>query len=621
MTPRGYAGKYLDVDLTKGKTGDVTFPEKTLEQYFGGRGLGAKILWDRIGERWSEVDPLGPDNLFLALTGPMTGIYPGGRICCTGKSPVSNGTVGSTASTEFAHELRTAGYDGVIVSGRAEEPVYILVTEDGGEIRDAKHLWGLMGEETIKTLNKEVAEELSRRDPARGLVKEPGMIYVGPAGENMVRNACVMTKLCHAAGYGGYGSVMGSKNLKAVVAKGWGPLPEVYAPEAVKLLWKRAHEHLIANDSFRRQGTGYGGWSTGNKFSSEPIRNWQDEWHDRRSYGGPAFETGFWVKKQWADFNCTTGCMKLSCVKSGHWKGDITDNPDYELQAYCGANFGIFDPADDIHLSSLIDNLGHSGIGGANTMGFAAELYQRGILTEEDLGFRLEWGDTRAFDRLARIIAYREGIGDVLAEGTYRAALKIAEMKGLKPEELLKYAVHVKGIEVGAHGTRSDADFLAHDIGYAVSVQGGDHTSVVRDGYHDMSGSVFSDSAVYCNFARAPQELVFDYAKAITGYDMSIDSWRRVNGPRIVTLQKALLLLGGPDVTWEPVKDDENPDRFYEPLPSGPYKGRVTDRELVKRRRTAYFDTLGWDKRGIPTKEALMRLDLGFLERSMAKMR
>jgi aldehyde:ferredoxin oxidoreductase len=618
---RGYAGKYLNVDLTKGKIEGFTIPQKILEQYFGGRGLAAKILWDRIGEKWNEVEPLSPDNVLTVLTGPMTGIYPGGRICISGKSPVSNGTVGSTASTEFAHELKTSGYDGVIIAGRSEEPVYILVTDEGGEIKDAHHLWGLMGEETIKALNQEITTDLTNRKPNLGLWKEPGFIYIGPAGENMVRNSCVMTKLCHAAGYGGYGSVMGSKNLKAVVAKGRGSLPEVYAPEAVKLLWKQAHRHLIENDSFRRQGTGYGGWSTGNYYSSEPIRNWQEEWHDERSYGGQAFETGFWVKKFWADFNCTTSCMKVSCIKSGKWKGDITDMPDYELQAYCGTNFGIFDPADDIHLSTLIDNLGHSGIGGANTMGYAAELYQRRILTEEDLGFKLEWGDAEAFDKLARIIAYREGIGDVLAEGTYRAALKIAEMKDLKPEELLKYAVHVKGIEVGAHGTRSDEDFLAHDIGYAVNVQGGDHTSVVDDGYHEMSGSIFSDSAVFCNFARTPQNLIFDFAKAITGYDLTIESWRKTNGPRIVTLQRALLLLGGPDVTWKPVKDDDNPPRFYEPLPSGPYKGRTTDSDLVEQRRLKYFETLGWDERGIPSEGTLKRLDMSFLEKSMAKLR
>jgi aldehyde:ferredoxin oxidoreductase len=615
--PRGYAGKYLDIDLSKENIRDVTFDEETLQAYFGGRGLAAKILLDRIGDGWSKVDPLGPENIFMALTGPMTGFYPGGRVCCSGKSPLSNGTVGSTASSEFAHELKTAGYDGVIVAGRASSPVYILVTDEGGEIRNASHVWGKLGWETIKTLNNEVSEELARRKPV-GLWKDPGMIYVGPAGENTVRNSAVMSKLTHAAGYGGYGSVMGSKNLKAIVAKGRGPLPEVHDLDRLKRLWDRAHEMLIARDSWRRTGTGYSGWSTAATMSSEPVRNWQEEWHDERSFAGPRFETRYWVKKYWADFNCTANCMKLSCIKSGRWKGDITDGPDYEQQAYAGANFGIFDPGDCIHLSALIDELGHSAIGGSNTMAFAAELYQRGILTEVDLGFKLEWGDTEAFDKLARMIAHREGIGDTLAEGTLRAAKRIGEDKGM---DLTPYAVHVKGIEVGAHGTRSDRDFLAHDVSYAANVQGGDHTSQAIDGYRELSGSVFSDSGVYCNFCRTSQELAFEFAKAVTGFPISIESWRKVNGRRIVTLQRALLMLGGPDIMWEPIKDDENPPRFYEPLPTGPFKGRVTDRDLVQQKRGVYFETMGWDEWGIPKRETLESLGLADLEPSMKKLR
>ena len=607
----------MDIDLTKRKVEEITFSDQILEDYFGGRGLGAKILWDRIGDRWRQIEGLAPENIFMALTGPMTGIYPGGRICCTGKSPVSGGTVGSTASTEFAHELKCAGYDGVIVTGKADSPVYILVTDDGGEIMDAGHLWGEIGEKTVIALNREVTAELTKRRPNVGLWREPGSIYIGPAGENMVRNAAVMSKLCHAAGYGGYGAVMGSKNLKAIVAKGRGPLPRVYAPEAVKLLWKKVHEGLIARDSFRRNGTGFAGWSTGANTSSEPIRNWQEEWHDERSFGGPMFETRFWVKKYWADFNCTTSCMKVSCIKTGKWKGDITDCPDYELQAYCGTNFGIFDPESNIHLSALMDNLGHSGINGANTMAFATELYQRGILTEEDFGFKVTWGDAEAFDKLAWLIAKREKIGDILAEGTYRAALKIGEMKGV---DCMPYAVHVKGIEIGAHGTRSDMDYT-HDISYAVSVQGGDHTSVASDGYRDMSGAIFNDSAVVCSFCGSPQDILFDYAKSVTGFDLTVDGWRRNQGQRIVTLQKALLLLGSPDVQWEPVKDDDNPPRFYEPLPTGPYKGKTTDRELVKTKRSTYFDTVGWDARGIPTRETLERLGLGDVDKAMRRLR
>jgi len=622
MTPGGYAGKWLDVDLTSGEIDDTVFSDKMLEQYFGGRGMATKILWDRLGAKWAGLDAYSPENLLIFATGPMTGIYPGARICVSGKSPASNGVVGSSAATEFAVEIKNAGYDGIIISGKSEKPVYLLVTDDGAELRDASHLWGLDGEKTLVKLNKEIIEELTKRHPNVGLWKEPGTMYIGPAGENRVRNSCITTKMCHAAGYGGYGGLMGSKNLKAVAAKSRGKFPEVNAPESVKLLWDKAHKELMKVSRFRRWGTGWLGYGAGAETSSEPIMNWQEEWHDETAIGVNRYEDRYWVKKKWTDFNCTLGCMKVSCIQSGKWKGDITDVPDYELQAYCGTNLGIFDPGDNVHISTLMDKLGHSGINGANTLGYAAELYQRGILTEEDIGFKLEWGDTEAFDKLAHMMAYREGIGDVLAEGTYRAALKIAEMKGLDPSETLKYAIQIKGIEIGAHGTRSDVDYT-HDMNYAASVQGGDHTSVVTDGYSDMSGALFFDSAVYCTFtSRGPsQQLQFDMAKAITGFPISIESWRRVNGPRIITLQKALLLFGGPDVTWEPLKDDDNPDRFYEPLPTGPYKGQVTDRELVDTKIQAYFDTLGWDERGIPKKVTLDKLDISDVEPLMAKLR
>jgi len=311
--------------------------------------------------------------------------------------------------------------------------------------------------------------------------------------------------------------------------------------------------------------------------------------------------------------------MKISCIKSGRWKGDITDMPDYELEAYCGTNLGIFDPGDNIHICTVVDNLGHSGINGPNTMGFAAELYQRGILTKDDFGFELKWGDAEAFEKLAWLIAKREKIGDILAEGTFRAAVKISKMKNVN---VMPYAVHVKGIEVGAHGTRSDADYT-HDISYAASVQGGDHTSVAVDGYTEMSAAVFTDSAVICNFCFfwVPRSIVFDFAKAVTGFPITMERWRKENGPRIVTLQRALLLMGGPDGKWRPLEDDDNPPRFYEPLPSGPHKGKTTNRELVEQKRRTYFETLGWDERGVPTKETLQKLGLADLESTMRSLR
>jgi aldehyde:ferredoxin oxidoreductase len=613
---RGYAGNFLDVDLTREKIKEITFPEETLYQYFGGRGLAAKVLWDRLGKKWPIVDPLGPENILTILTGPLTAIHPGSRICVSGKSPLSNGIVGATASTEFPMELKCAGYDGVFVAGKASNPVYLLITDDECEIRDATHLWGKVGEETIKTLNAEVKRELSNRKPRVGLWKEPSMVYIGPAGENLVRNAAVLTKIVHAAGYGGYGAVMGSKNLKAVVAKGRGALPETAAPKTVEILLQEYHRRIISRDQMRRWGTGYGGYTVGAETSSEPVRNWQEEWHDEKSMAGVRYSTRFWVKPYWADFNCTRSCMKISCIKSGRWKGDITDMPDYELEAYCGTNLGIFDPEDNIHISALVDNVGMSGINTANTMGFAAELYQRGILTKEDFGFEPKWGDAEAFTKLAWLIVNREKIGDLLAEGTYRAALRISETKGV---DVMPYAVHVKGVEIGAHGTRSDEDYT-HDMCYAASVQGGDHTSTASDGYNDMSGSVFMDSAVVCMFCVI-SDLVWDFTRAVTGWDITKDKWCTEQGRRIVTLQRALLLLGGPDIFWDPDKDDDNPPRFYEPLPTGPYKGRTTDKTAVEQKKKEYFSTLGWDERGVPKKKTLKKLGLRDLEGEMKKLR
>ncbi len=617
----GYAGKFLDVDLSAGKTKETQFSEEILSQYIGGRGLAARILWDRVGSKWESIDPLGPENLFLTLAGPLTGYFHGARICATGKSPQSNGIVGSTVSGEFPIELKCAGWDGVIVSGKAESPVYLLIDNENVEIRDAKHLWGLEGKETLKTLTKGVKEELDKRYKRLGIQKEPAMLYIGPAGENSIRTAAVLQKWSHAAGYGGYGAVMGSKNLKAIVAKGTGPLPEVAKPVQVLRLMEETEELSYTRRRLRRWGTGYAGYEVGADRNSEPVRNWQEEWHDEKSMGGTNFDLRHWVKRYWADYGCAISCMKLAVVKVGPYKGAISDNPDYELEAYLGPNLGVFDPAAVLYLSSLIEELGYSGINGPNTLAFAIELYQRGILTKEDLGgLELKWGDVKSIEELARGIVTREGkFFDALAEGTYRAALKISEMKGV---DVTPYAVTVKGVEVGAHGTRSNLDYTK-DICYACSVQGGDHTSTISDGYNDLE-TVFADSAVYCNvigWGGGLEDLQWRFLRAVTGWNTTDEDWKTTLGPRIVHIQRAAELIGGPDVNWRPPKDDDNPKRFYEPLPSGPYKGQTTDREFVDQRRLEYYEAIGWDKNGIPKPDVLKKLGLQDVDKALDKVR
>jgi len=621
---RGYAGKFLEVNLSTEKIEEVGFEEDVLRQYLGGRGLATKILWERLGDRWETIDPLGPQNILLVLTGPLTGFFPGGRVCISGKSPQSNGVIGSTVAGEFSVELKCAGYDGLIITGRASAPCYLSITDSGVEIRDAGHIWGKDGKQTLSQLTREVRNELEERFPRYGEWKEPSAIYIGPAGENRVRMAAVMAKWTHAAGYGGYGAVMGSKNLKAVVAKGTGPLPEVEDLNKVKALMDEVCKECFSEDLFRMWGTGAAGYEVGAQTSSEPIRNWQEEWHDQRSFGVDRFERRVWIKNFWGDFGCPTTCLKLAMTKVGPFKGAIGDNPDYELQAYLGTNLGIFTPEESVYLASLIDDLGLCGIQCGNMLGFAGELYQRGILTRQDLdGIELKWGDTEAFATLAKNIATRKGIGDTLAEGTYRAALKIQEVTGKK---VMQYTVQEKGVAIGAHGIRSEEDYPT-EIAYACSVQGGDHTSTAhvpkryRDGELDM---ILHDSGVYCYFNMfwVRRSLRWEFLKAVTGWDIRPREWYRITARRILHLQRTLLLLGGPDLRWDPKVDDENPPRFYEPLPSGPYAGKRVDRTKFKELKKRYYEAVGWDKGGIPRSEELKRLGLEEVDRILdAKIR
>src|SRR4030043_196743 len=620
---KGYAGKLLEVNLSTKLIKTVAISDEVLKDYIGGRSLAAKILWDRLGNRWETVDPLEQENILLFHTGPLTGYYPGGRTCVSGKSPQSNGVIGSTVGGEFGVELRCAGYDGIIVTGESKKPVYLFIKDSDVEIRDAAHVWGKDAKQTVKMLTKESRDLLAKRFPKYGAWREPAILYIGPAGENKLRTAVVAAKWTHAAGYGGYGAVMGSKKLKAVVVKGTGPLREGAGIKKNKSTIQTVCDNVYENELWRRGGTGGGGYVVGAKTSSEPVRNWQDEWHDERSFGVDQFEDRVWIKQYWSDFGCPTCCLKVAMVKTGKFKGALTDNPDYELQAYLGPNLGIFTPEGNVFLSSLIDDWGLCGIQTGNVLGFAAELFQRGILTKKDLdGVEPKWGDVKAFAALAKKISNREGIGNVLAEGTYRAALKIGETK---KTDVLQYAVQAKGVGIGAHGIRSGKDY-PESISYVCSVQGGDHTSTAGlplDGPGSELWEIFNDSGVSCNFKSfgIPRKVKFDMYKAVTGLDLTPEEWVNTKARRVLQLQRAMLLLGGPDLKWYPKKDDANPPRFYEPLPSGPCKGKTTDESKVEEDRKKYYEEAGWNKNGIPKPETLKKLGLEDVDETLERIR
>ncbi|MFW9941482.1 MAG: aldehyde ferredoxin oxidoreductase family protein [Candidatus Thorarchaeota archaeon] len=618
----GYAGKFLEIDLTNKKVEKITISDKILQDYIGGRGLGVKILWDRLGDKWETIDPLGPENILLMLTGPFTGNFIGARICVTGKSPQGNGIIGSTVAGEFGVELKCAGYDGIIFTGKAERPSYVFICDDIIEIKDASHMWGKTSRESMRVLIKDSINDIKKIYPNYGEFKEPSVLYIGPAGENKSRVAAVVAKYTHAAGYGGYGGVMGSKNLKAVVVKGFGPLPDVNDQDKMLELSQEFSNNCFTIEFFRRWGTGSGGYTFGADSSSEPVRNWQEEWHNEESYRGEEFDK-LWVKKYWGDYGCPVTCLKLAVLRDGKYDGAICDNPDYELEAFLGTNLGIFSPEQNIYLSYIIEELGFCGIQGGAILGFTGELFQRGIISKEDLGgINLEWGNVDAFAELARKIAYREGIGDILAEGIYRAALKLEEVK---ETEVLKYAIHLKGMAIGAHGLRSGKDMVTTTpIGYSVSVQAGDHTSSAAlpiDGRGSELRSIMSDSGVYCNFTTFTLAFaqIASFYQAVTGWELTKEDWFSEKGLRILQLQRTVSLLGGPDAEWRSKQDDTLPSRFWEPLPSGPYKGESIDKNAFEKLKSEYYTTVGWNEEGVPTSEILEKLDLKDVESKLKK--
>jgi aldehyde:ferredoxin oxidoreductase len=416
---------------------------------------------------------------------------------------------------------------------------------------------------------------------------------------------------------------MGSKNLKAVVAKGTGPLPDVEDMDSVAALIDKILDINFRSVIFRRWGTGYLGYDVGSHTSSEPVKNWQEEWHNEESYGSYEFEK-YWVKRYWADFGCPTTCLKLAVIKSGPFKGAITDNPDYENQAYLGPNLGIFNVEENIYLTSLIDELGLCGIQVGNVLGFAGELYQRGILTKDDLeGVELKWGDVQAFAALTRMITERRGIGDILAEGTHRAASKISKLKGI---DVSPYDVTEKGMAIGAHGIRSEEDFPGYES-YACSVQAGDHTSVAKlplDHGNSEFRSMLYDSGVFCwfnFFEKEAQDLLWPFITAVTGWKITEKKWINTIGRRILHIQRALLLLGGPDLMWTPKKHDDVPSRWYTPLGTGPYKGKAADHGRLDMDRNEYYEAVGWDENGIPTSAELKRLGLYDIDKKLEEIR
>jgi aldehyde:ferredoxin oxidoreductase len=554
--------------------------------------MAVRMLWDELGSRWNDVDPLSPESPYILSVGPLNG-YCAGKTNGTHKSPLSGGAIAAQISGDMNAAIRLAGYDGIILRGKAASPVYLYVHDDRVEFRDARSLWGMNTKETHRLL-------LADTDPMTQF------LYIGPAGERKVLFSAVMSNWFKALGRGGSGAMWGSKNLKALAVKGTKPAPAIADQSAMTRLMDRLKtETLVGRTGIHEYGTTRGIYGTGFVASSEPVLNWQEEWHDEKQIQGEYFAAEQWQRRYWSDYACTVACCKIGRIKQGKHAGEVTELPDYEGGAFCGPNFGIYNIQDIPHLCDVYDKWGLDVISGGAVLGFAAELYQRGILTKADLGgVELNWGDAEAFEAVIDMVAKREGIGETLALGCLRAANIIGK-------DSIKYAVQTKGIETGAHGVRSRQDMRY--ISYPLSTQGGDHTSTARPA---SEPAILNDSLVLCGFWRTTPETKLDLLNASTGFDITKQELDDVMMQRWTTLQWSTLLVHG----WRH-KDNTNPPRFFEPLGVGPYKGDKIDYAEEQQLIQEAYKERGWDTMGVPTTETLDRLGLSFLDEALASCR
>ncbi len=584
---RGWAGRYLRVDLTRGEHEVVPIPQEVLTSLLGGKGLGAYLLYR---EAPRGVDPFAPENPVVVAAGPLSGIFPGcGRFVVVTKSPLTGYFIDSHASGFLGAELKFAGFDAIMVVGRAERPVYLLVESGEVELRDADWIWGL----DVYQAHDAVFE---------AHYGGPSVAVVGPAAENLVRYSVVHAERLHAAGRGGTGAVMGSKRLKAIAVMGsWSarPADRERVLEIYREIWRRTEG---------RRGPQNDGTTSAlvaaNELGMLPTRNFQTTSFEHAENYDPAALRRYRVRDL-ACFACPRACVKYHRVDGSY------SVIQYEGMAMLGSNLGLERPEDMMRLYERCNRLGLDVISAGSAMALAAECAERGVLRDEE--FRdLRFGDVEGFLRLADAIAHRRGVGDLLAEGAARAARKLGV-----PE----LAVHVKGLDMPAWDPRGR---IGLGLSYATADVGASHLRGWPDAREkpdrsalDTVGSMIrnrdrkaaADSLVICSFLDLDER---DYAKmlaAATGIGYTPEEVLKV-GWRIETLARLYNLREGLD----PGTEDVLPPRMWEPVPSGPSRGRraFISEDDFRASLLRFYRLRGWDPSGRPTARVLR--DLGLLE-------
>jgi aldehyde:ferredoxin oxidoreductase len=598
----GWSGTILRVNLTTGAVSRQATDPKVAALFLGARGLGDKLYTDEVDPK---VDPLSPENNIVFAPGPFSGTFApsGGRYHVVTKGPLTGAIAGSNAGGSFGPELHYAGYDALIIEGKAGNPVYLWIKDDQVEIRDASHLWGKWVPDTTDLVRTETDAEAK-------------VACIGPAGEKQVLFAAIMNDMHRAAGRGGVGAVMGSKNLKAIAVVGTKSIKVADTKSfegAVLKGRKLLKEHPVGGAGLKAYGTDVL-INILNESGALPTRNFRESYFATADkIGGESLSANVLVRPKGC-FSCVISCGRVTRVTNPKYAGE-GEGPEYEASWAYGADCGI-DNLDAVTKSNMLCNeMGMDPISLGATIACAMDLYEAGIVTLKDSGgLDLSFGNPDTIVDLTRKIGLREGIGDQLALGSYRFAsshghpeysmtVKKQEMPAYDPRGVqgigLEYATcnrggcHVKGytiaVEVLGSPTKLDPRVTKDKPFYVKLFQ--DLTAAI-----DASGG-----CIFGTFGMSGDNYA-EMLTALTGITYSTDDYLKA-GERIWNLERLFNLKAG-----FTAKDDTLPERMLkEPIKSGPAKGEVSH---VPEMLPEYYKLRGWDAKGVPTKERLQQLQL-----------
>jgi aldehyde:ferredoxin oxidoreductase len=620
------AQRILNVDLSAGKTWLEEVDREDLFRFLGGRGINAKLLYERVAR---GIDPLGPDNVLIFGPGTLTGTSApsSGRTSVTCKGPATGLYLKVSVGGHLGAELKYAGYDYVVIHSVADHPVYLWIDDGSVEIRDARHLWGLGTRETDRLIREELGDD------------EIEVGLIGPAGENGVLFSCIIFSLYNSASRGGIGAVMGSKNLKAIAARGTGGL-RLADGEGFSKLALRTRQELsedAGSDSLYRWGTS-GSIPPLNELGMLAAYNFsQVTIDDAEKISGQYLEDEGYLTGRESCFSCSTACHRFVRTKE-HRYGVVRDSgPELETVLSLGAECGIVDTEAVIKGNQLCNDYGLDVISAGHVISWAMECYEKGLLQGEQAdGLDLHFGNAESQLELIRRIARREGLlGDLLANGTKQAAEEVGG-------DSWKWAIQAKGLEQSACDTRAAKGYA---LAFAVNPRGPDHlmtecyaefgvTEEARALIKEITGDekyavatmlekrsdivrwhedcyAASDALGFCAFTSTaayavnPENMARLFSLAL-GIELSQEELMMA-GRRIVTLERCFNAREGARR-----EDDTLPWRMMnEPVPEGANEGLVTDKETLDRLLDEYYQMHGWDPTsGIPLAKTLETLGL-----------